>query len=163
MSRTIFTFATFVSLKLFPNKSFSKQLQVHFVVFAARALKSTFSPVEPGDQEYLSTFFIFIFILLFFFLIFIFWLHHTACGILVPGTGIESVSLALEAQSLNHWTTVEVPNACLSPVSSCPPHYSTPGSFCLYLSCVLWSWLLCSKESLITIDFLPACLPVVSL
>ena len=58
---------------------------------------------------------------------------------------------------------MEVPNACLSPVSSSPPHYSTPGSFCLYLSCVLWSWLLCSKESLITIDFLPACLPVVSL
>ena len=54
-------------------------------------------------------------------------------------------------------------NAFLTPVSSCPPHYSTPGSFCLYLSFVLWPWLLCTKESLITIDFLPAWLPVISL
>ena len=62
MPRTIFSFAAFVSLKLFPNKSFSKQLQVHFVVFAARALKSTFSPVELGDQDYFSTFFNFFYI-----------------------------------------------------------------------------------------------------
>ena len=56
VSYTIFTFATFVSLELFPNKSFSKLFQVYFVAFAAQALQSTFSPVEPGDQEYLSTF-----------------------------------------------------------------------------------------------------------
>ena len=31
------------------------------------------------------------------------------CGILVPHPGIESVLPALEAQSLNHWTTREVP------------------------------------------------------
>ena len=28
-----------------------------------------------------------------------------ACGILVPQTGIKTVPPALEAQSLNHWTT----------------------------------------------------------
>ena len=28
-----------------------------------------------------------------------------ACGILVPWLGVEPTSLALEAQSLNHWTT----------------------------------------------------------
>ena len=38
---------------------------------------------------------------------FFFWPH--ACGILVPRPGIEPVSLALEARSLNHWTTREVP------------------------------------------------------
>ena len=32
-----------------------------------------------------------------------------ACGILVPQPGIEPVPPALEAQSLNHWTTREVP------------------------------------------------------
>ena len=31
-----------------------------------------------------------------------------ACGILVPQSGIESRTLALEAQSPNHWTTREV-------------------------------------------------------
>ena len=34
---------------------------------------------------------------------------RAACGILVPGPGIESLSTAAEAQSLNHWTTREVP------------------------------------------------------
>ena len=31
-----------------------------------------------------------------------------ACGILVPQPGIESMPPAVEAQSLNHWTTREV-------------------------------------------------------
>ena len=33
-----------------------------------------------------------------------FWPCHEACKILVPQPGIELVPLALEAQSLNHWT-----------------------------------------------------------
>ena len=33
-----------------------------------------------------------------------------ACGILVPWPGIKPVPPAMEAQSLNHWTTREVPN-----------------------------------------------------
>ena len=37
------------------------------------------------------------------------WLHHVACGILVPWPGIESVPPAVEAWSLNHWTAREVP------------------------------------------------------
>ena len=32
-----------------------------------------------------------------------------ACGILVPQSGIEPVPAALVVQSLNHWTTREVP------------------------------------------------------
>ena len=32
-----------------------------------------------------------------------------ACGILVPRPGIKLIPLALEVQSLNHWTTGEVP------------------------------------------------------
>ena len=34
---------------------------------------------------------------------------HISCGILAPRPGIEPVSLALEPQSLNHWTDREVP------------------------------------------------------
>ena len=39
----------------------------------------------------------------------IFWLFCAACGILVPQPGIEPVSPAVEAWSLNHWTTREGP------------------------------------------------------
>ena len=43
-----------------------------------------------------------------------FWLHRAACRILGPWTGIEPTPLAVEAQSLNHWTTREVPEVhCL--------------------------------------------------
>ena len=38
-----------------------------------------------------------------------FWLRCVTCRILVPPTGIEHVAPALGAQSLNHWTTREVP------------------------------------------------------
>ena len=34
---------------------------------------------------------------------------HAACGILVPQPGIESMPLALEAWTLNHWTAREFP------------------------------------------------------
>ena len=45
---------------------------------------------------------------LFLFLVF-FWPCHVARGILVPWPGIEPVSPELGTQSLNHWTTREVP------------------------------------------------------
>ena len=41
--------------------------------------------------------------------LFIFWPCHTACGILVPWSGIEPLSPAVEVQSFNHWTAREVP------------------------------------------------------
>ena len=41
-----------------------------------------------------------------FFLSFFFFCGSAACGILVPQTGIEPAPPALEAQSLNHWTTL---------------------------------------------------------
>ena len=40
---------------------------------------------------------------------FFFWSCHTAYGILVPHPGIEPMPPALEAQSLNHQTSREVP------------------------------------------------------
>ena len=41
----------------------------------------------------------------FFFFFFPFsWLHHVACGILVPQPGIEPVPSAVKAQNPNHWT-----------------------------------------------------------
>ena len=41
------------------------------------------------------------------FIFIIFWLFHRAYGILVPQSGIESVTPAVEAWSLNHWTIRE--------------------------------------------------------
>ena len=38
-----------------------------------------------------------------------FWRCQGTCRILLPRPGIEPVPLVLEAQSLNHWTTREVP------------------------------------------------------
>ena len=37
------------------------------------------------------------------------WPHLSARGILVPQPGIKPVPPAVEAHSLNHWTTREVP------------------------------------------------------
>ena len=42
------------------------------------------------------------------FIYLLFWLHRTARGILVPRPGIEPEPPALEARSLNHWTSREV-------------------------------------------------------
>ena len=40
----------------------------------------------------------------------LFWLFdYKACGILAPQPGIKPLPPALEARSLNHWTTREVP------------------------------------------------------
>ena len=38
-----------------------------------------------------------------------FWPHHVACGVLVPQPGIEIVLPILKAESLENWTTKEVP------------------------------------------------------
>ena len=52
--------------------------------------------------------------------LFFFRLCNTACGILVPRPGIKPMPPAVEAQSLNHWTTREV----------CPgPILNSTGSF----------------------------------
>ena len=47
-----------------------------------------------------------------FFFFFFFWPCHMACRILVPQPGIELVPPAVEARSLNHWTTREIPEKC---------------------------------------------------
>ena len=38
-----------------------------------------------------------------------FWSCSAVCGILVPLPGVSPLPPALEAQSLNHWTSREVP------------------------------------------------------
>ena len=43
----------------------------------------------------------------------LFWLRRAACGSLVPLPGIEPASPTVEVQSLNHWTTREVPHYLL--------------------------------------------------
>ena len=42
---------------------------------------------------------------------FFFWLHHAACGILVPLLGIEPRPLAVNARGPNHWTVREFPSS----------------------------------------------------
>ena len=64
-------------------------------------------PPNNGKQSILCFFFFFILFFL------NFWLHCPTCGILVPGPGIKLSPSALEAQSLNHWTTREVPILCI--------------------------------------------------
>ena len=43
--------------------------------------------------------------------LFFFWPHHAACGILVPGPGVEPGPSSVRAQSPNHWTAREVPHS----------------------------------------------------
>ena len=43
--------------------------------------------------------------------IFYLFIGHVACGILVPPSGFKPMPPALGAQSLNHWTTSEVPTS----------------------------------------------------
>lgn len=45
----------------------------------------------------------------FYFLYFLLWPRHTAYRILLPRPGIDPVPPAVEVQSLNHWTSKEVP------------------------------------------------------
>ena len=42
------------------------------------------------------------------------WLHHSACRTLVPWTGIEPVSPALEVQCLNYWAARDIPTCIIS-------------------------------------------------
>ena len=50
----------------------------------------------------------------------LFWLRHVACGLLVPWPGSKPTPLALEARSLSHWATREVPS-CVP--LRCPHHF----------------------------------------
>ena len=56
-----------------------------------------------------QVFIYFILFWVFFVCLFVFLLHCEAYGILVPWPGIEPVPPAVEALSLNHWTTREIP------------------------------------------------------
>ena len=64
------------------------------------------------------------------FILFIFFLCHVACGILVDQQGIKLASPVLEAHSLNHWTTREVPWAFFGKA----PIYPGPSHICSELS-----------------------------
>ena len=47
------------------------------------------------------------------------WSRNTACWIRFPQSGMEPVPPALEAESLNHWTTGEVPVFCFLRLNRC--------------------------------------------
>ena len=52
-----------------------------------------------------------LFLIIIFEFLLIYWLRLTACGILVPRPGIKSVAPGVEALSLSHWSTREVPES----------------------------------------------------
>ena len=70
-------------------------------------------------------------------------LAHVVCGILVPQPGIEPLPLTVETQSLNHWTTREIPLQYLDLLKSfvfslvslnclISPEYKDKFPFCQY-------------------------------
>ena len=59
---------------------------------------------EPQKDEFKESFEYLIYL-------FLIWQCRTACGTLVPQPGMESEGPALEAWSLNHWTTRDVPTS----------------------------------------------------
>ena len=98
---------------------------------------------------------------------FTFWfLGQEARGLLAPQPGIEHAPLALEMQSLNHWTTGEVPLITFKWVKSClaillaPPlekmtyyrNYRFSGEDLLFLRL---KWYTVSKDS--PLSFICAC------
>ena len=70
-------------------------------------MKCHASPTKSDWVCILGNTFITYFFFFFFFLLF--WLLHAACGILVLWLGNEPAPPELEAWSLNHWTTRQVP------------------------------------------------------
>ena len=58
---------------------------------------------------------------------FFFWLCHTACGILVPQSGIKPVLTAVEVWNLNYWTTREFPQ--ITVLSGHMPRTGIAGSY----------------------------------
>ena len=91
----------------------NKHCEAEFEEFQAQLNTSIpiYQKVPTADAVHLpyhsglhcSFFFFFLLLLLFF------WLHSVACRIIVPQPGIEPASPAVEAWSLNHWTTREIP------------------------------------------------------
>ena len=73
--------------------------------------------------------------LFFFFFFFVFWLFPMACRILVPDRGLTSGCPAVEAWSLNHWATREVPWWLFS----CSPYI--PCLISAFFTYTLCSWL----------------------
>ena len=63
---------------------------------------------EETKNQFFFCFSLYLFIFSFFFFL-IFWPCPAACGILVPRPGMQPEPPAVEAWSLNHWTTREVP------------------------------------------------------
>ena len=72
--------------------------------------------------------------------LFIYWPPLKGCGILVPWSEMKPVPLAVETQSLNHWTAREVPqHPLLKPnsysISSPTSFLATPTHFNHFLPC----------------------------
>ena len=76
-----------------------------FISYCRRCVKLSYSTANRSNSLSLSLSF--------------FWPCYTACGILVYWPGIEFMPPAVEVQSINHWTTVKIPNSSFSCSNSC--------------------------------------------
>ena len=65
---------------------------------------------------------------------YLFWPCCAACGIFVPQLGIQSVPPAVEAGSLNHWTTREFPPLIFLIFGSLHTEPKAPGNVRKYMS-----------------------------
>ena len=84
-----------------------------------------------------------------------FWPRLAACGILVPWPEIEPVPPTLEAWSLNHWTTREVPMKIFKAIFHIVSLHIYSGTI---LDCLIYHWMLwifSSLKSLIFISLYP--------
>ena len=70
--------------------------------------------------------------------VFFFFFCHEICGILVPQPGIETVPLAVEAQSPNHWSAREFPGQSFNCEAHC--YFPSASLLSLRLKILLDSW-----------------------
>ena len=97
------THALVLQLEASTDSTFCWKGQSPVLVWAGRSSELTPSPTfrcgMPETEGTLET--------IFRPFLFTYWLHSTACRILFPQPGIEAMPPAVEAQSVNHWTTRE--------------------------------------------------------
>ena len=98
------TFGVILFFRLNPLSSWIILCILNNALFSSLPFWRKLAPPTPWILALLSTF-----ILSAAYFIFVFWLHCVACGILVSWPRIRPAPLAVEVQSLNHWTSREVP------------------------------------------------------
>ena len=79
------------------------------------------------------------------FVFLLFWPHHQACGILVPGQGIETVPLYSRSTDSNSWTASKVLSWVF--LSKSVPIIINPGHMNYWSSKNLFTGIICKRNS----------------